>query len=361
MNTHRQLIATLARSETFKQFARAYTATTGMPLALRPVESWQLPFSGMRQENAFCAMMAEQSRTCAACLQLQEKLTQAATDLAATRACAYGLCETAVPVKLGAQTIGFLQTGQVLRAEPTEATFRRAVAAAASRGLDIGNAATRRAYLQTPVVSQKKREAAAGLLTTFADHLALKSNQLVVQSAHTESPFITKAKRFINEHYTETLSLAQVSRAVNTSQFYFCKLFRNGTGLRFTEFISRLRVEKAKTLLGNPDSRISEITFAAGFQSLSHFGRMFRRIVGQSPTEYREQLAGGSGFQIANAAHLNRYKENRPGRTRNGSGHNHFIDDLRIPKQPPQVPYLKRAARLLPLPGPGLRMVASAR
>lgn len=361
MNTHSQLIATLARSETFKQFARAYTATTGMPLALRPVESWQLPFHGRRQENGFCAMMAEQSRTCAACLQLQEKLTQEAMNLAATRACAYGLCETAVPVKLGAQTIGFLQTGQVMREQPTDATFHRAVEAAASRGLDIGDAATRRAYLKTPVVSQKKLKAAAALLTTFAEHLALKSNQLVVQAAHTESPIITKAKRFINEHYTETLSLGQVSRAVNTSQFYFCKLFHKATGLSFTEFISRLRVEKAKTLLCNPNLRISEITFAAGFQSLSHFGRMFRRIVGQSPTDYREKLTGGSGFRIARPAHLDRYKDSRPGRSRNGSGQSHFIDYCRIPKQPPDVRGLKRAARFSPNSVSGMGMVAGAR
>jgi Tyrosine phosphatase family len=93
MNIHGQLLATLARAETFQQYARAYTATTGMPLALRAVDSWQLPFRGLRQENGFCAMMAEQSRTCAACLQLQGKLTQDAMNEAATRECAYGLCE----------------------------------------------------------------------------------------------------------------------------------------------------------------------------------------------------------------------------------------------------------------------------
>jgi AraC-like DNA-binding protein len=50
------------------------------------------------------------------------------------------------------------------------------------------------------------------------------------------------------------------------------------------------RVEKAKNLLLNPNMRISEVAFAAGFQSLSHFNRVFRRIAGESPTRYREKL-----------------------------------------------------------------------
>lgn len=290
MNTHGQLIASLNRSETFQNYARAFTEATGMPLTLRPVKAWQLPFQGQRKENAFCALMAEKGRTCAACLQLQEKLTQDAMNKPASRTCAYGLCESAVPVKLGPQTIGFLQTGQVLRQPPTEASFQRAVKQAASCGVDIANEQTKQAYFKTPVSSQKKIEATAGLLAIFADHLAMKSNQLVVQAANAESPIIARAKQYIGEHYTENLSLGQVSSTVNTSRFYFCKQFRKSTGQSFTEFISRTRVEKAKSLLLNPNLRISEIAFAAGFQSLGHFARMFKRIVGQSPSDYRDTL-----------------------------------------------------------------------
>jgi len=115
MNANGQLIETLTHSQLYQDYERAYTEATGLPVTLRPVETWQLPLHGKRKENPFCAMMAEKSRTCAACLQLQEKLAQSALQEPATTTCAYGLCETAVPVKLGQETIGFLQTGQVLR------------------------------------------------------------------------------------------------------------------------------------------------------------------------------------------------------------------------------------------------------
>jgi len=290
MNANGQLIGNLTRSEMFQNYERAWAEATGMPVALRPVETWQLPFRGKRKENGWCALMAEKSRTCAACLQVQEKLSQGAKHGPATVTCAYGLCETAVPVKLGAQTIGFLQTGQVMRHKPTAASFQRAVARAEELGVGIDNTKAKEAYFSTPVVSQKKLDSVASLLSIFADHLSIKSNQIAVQTTNAEPPVIAKAKQFIREHHTEDLSLGQVAQAVHTSIFYFCKLFRKVTGTTFTEFVSRTRLEKAKNLLLNPNLRISEIAFEVGFQSLTHFNRVFKNVVGESPTEYRSHL-----------------------------------------------------------------------
>ena len=64
----------------------------------------------------------------------------------------------------------------------------------------------------------------------------------------------------------------------------------SATGINFTEYVSRVRIEKAKNLLLNPNLRISEIAYEVGFQSLTHFNRVFRKFVGQSPTAYREKL-----------------------------------------------------------------------
>lgn len=290
MNANGQLIENLTRSEMFQNYERAYSEATGLPVTLRPVETWQLPLHGRRRENPFCAMMAEKSRTCAACLQMQEKLAQSAADGPCTMTCAYGLCETAVPVKLGTQTIGFLQTGQVMRQKPTRASFRRAVVKAEELGVDIDTAKAKDAYFGTTVVSQKRLDSMADLLTIFADHLSMRSNQLAVQTANAEPPVITRAKQFILEHHTEDLSLGQVAAAVHTSIFYFCKLFRKVTGTTFTEFVSRTRIEQAKNLLLNPNLRISEVAYEVGFQSLTHFNRVFKKITGESPTDYRGHL-----------------------------------------------------------------------
>lgn len=290
MNANGQLLETLAHSEMFLDYQRAYTEATGMPVTLRPVETWQLALHGRRGESSFCAVIAEQSRSCAACLRLQEKLTESAADRPCTMTCTYGLCETAVPVKLGTRTIGFLQTGQVMRQKPTDASFRKVVEKAGELGVDLDHAGARKAYLATPVATQKGLDAVTGLLNIFADHLSLKSNQIAVQAANHEPPVITKAKQFIQEHHRENLSLGQVAAAVHTSIFYFCKLFSRTTGTTFTEFVSRTRIERARNLLLNPNLRVSEIAFEVGFQSLTHFNRVFRNLVGESPTEYRRNL-----------------------------------------------------------------------
>jgi AraC-like DNA-binding protein/ligand-binding sensor protein len=290
MNGDGELIETLEHSALYQGYQRAFTAATGLPLALRPMVTWQLPLHGKPAENLFCAMTAEKSRTCAACLQLQGRLADAATLSPCTMTCGYGLSETAVPIRLGTQTIGYLQTGQVLLNKPTPARFRQAVKEAERMGVDINTPRVRDAYFSTPVMSRHKMESVATLLGVFADHLAIQSNQITVQQASAEPPVITRAKRYIEDHHRDDLSLGQVAASVHTSLFYFCKLFKRHTGVSFTEYVSRLRTEKAKKLLLNPNLRVSEIAYEVGFQSLTHFNRVFKRILHESPSDYRARL-----------------------------------------------------------------------
>ncbi len=290
MNGKTTLIKTLANSELYQDYERAFTEATGLPIALRPIESWQLPLHGKRKENPFCALIASRSRACAACLQMQEKLAQSAREKTGSMTCSYGLSETAVPVRVGQETIGYLQTGQIMQQKPTNAQCSHVAKLLAEQGLDFDPQSVKKAYFKTPVVSEKKMRATAHLLSVFADHLRTKGNQIALQASNSEPPVIAKAKQYIEAHYTEELSLGQVAAAVHMSLFYFCKVFKKATGINFTEFVSRTRTEKAKNLLLNPNLRVSEIAYEVGFQSLTHFNRIFKKVVGQSPTEYREQL-----------------------------------------------------------------------
>jgi AraC-like DNA-binding protein len=290
MNANGQLIETLTHSQIYQNYARAYTEATGLPVALRPVETWQLPLHGKRKENRFCALIAGKSRTCAACLQTQEKLAHGAMEQPCIVACAYGLSETAVPVRLGNETLGFLQTGQVFSQKSTNARFVRIAERMEKLDLDMNGEELKQAYFQTPVISQARMDSVTNLLSIFADHLSMKSNQIAVQQANAEPPVIACAKQFILDHLSEELSLGQVAAAVHTSIFYFCKLFKKLTAINFTEFVSRARIERAMNLLLNPNLRVSEIAFEVGFQSLTHFNRVFKNIVGESPTEYRSHL-----------------------------------------------------------------------
>lgn len=283
------LITTLANSRIYQEYEKAFSKATGLPVSLSTVESWQVPHRGKKAQNRFCEMMAEQSCSCAACLNNQEKLTKGARESARTEKCQMGMLDSAVPVRLGTELVGFLQTGQVFCKRPTAAQFSQVAKTLKAWGLPV-TPRIEEAYFSTRVMTPAQYESMVHLLTIFADHLSLVANQVAVQQNNAEMPMITRAKAFIKTNQSEDLSLGQVAKAVNTSTFYFCKMFKKATGLNFTEYLSRVRVEKAKNLLLNPNLRVSEIAFEVGFQSLTHFNRVFRKITGQSPTAYRQKV-----------------------------------------------------------------------
>jgi AraC-like DNA-binding protein/ligand-binding sensor protein len=287
----KELIEALTQSRIYQDYERSFSEMTGLPVSLRPVESWQLPHHKKRFENPFCGMMAEKSRACASCLRVQQQLSDTAQNEPQTVTCQLGLVDTAVPIRLGEKLVGFLQTGQIFRKKPTEAQFAKTAKAIAEWGLQVDASQLREAYFSTKVLSSKQYEAVVKLLSIFAQHIAIVSNQIVVGRENCEPAAISRAKRFIQENQSEDLSLGQVAKAVNTSSFYFCKMFKKATGLNFTDYVSRVRIEKAKNLLLNPNLRVSEIAFEVGFQSLTHFNRVFKKITGHSPSEYRAYLS----------------------------------------------------------------------
>jgi AraC-like DNA-binding protein len=102
---------------------------------------------------------------------------------------------------------------------------------------------------------------------------------------------IWKARKFIQEHSAEELSLTKVAKAANISRNHLSEKFKQVTGTNFVEYIAWTRFEKACDLLRNSNLRISEIAFAVGFQSLSQFNRVFKKLSEESPTQYRTASA----------------------------------------------------------------------
>ncbi len=208
--------------------------------------------------------------------------------------CFAGLYDTTVPVQVGSKIIGFLQTGQVALRKPTRAGFSKVAQQLIVWGVQVDLNELQDAYFHAKVLSKEDYEAMIRLLEIFAKHLSIIANQLLVEQENEESPLITRARRFIKEHQAETLSLDVMAKTLNVSTFYFCKMFKKATGLTFTDYLARTRIERAKNLLLNPNLRVSEAAYDCGFISLTHFNRIFKRIVGKSPSQYRRGVSCGS-------------------------------------------------------------------
>ena len=99
---------------------------------------------------------------------------------------------------------------------------------------------------------------------------------------------IWKARKFIEKHAGEELSLTKVAKDVHMNANYLSENFKQVTGMNFVEYVAQTRFANACHLLCKSNLRITEIAFAAGFQSLSQFNRVFKKLSGRSPTQYRE-------------------------------------------------------------------------
>jgi AraC-like DNA-binding protein/ligand-binding sensor protein len=283
-----QIVERIAGSEMYTSYERAFSEATGLPMAFRAAEGWRLGLEGKKYANPFCAMLAECNRTCAACLETQKKMDDIPGTEARTVSCFTGFCESAVPVQVGGKIIGFLHTGQVALSKPTAAQFGKITKQLLDWGVTVDLQKLEDAYYHSRCLPPEQYEAMVKLLETFAKHLSLMGNQIVLQEEDAESPLIRRARAYILANQGDPIDLAKVSQAVHVSPFYFCKRFKKSTGVTFTDYLGRVRVEKAKNLLLNPHLRVSEIAYDVGFQSLTHFNRTFHKVAGQSPTKYRE-------------------------------------------------------------------------
>lgn len=284
-------IGTLSASRMYQDYARAFTRGTGLPLRLHAPELMRVLEFDRKDENPFCALMAKTNQSCAACYGLQQKLEAEAQLEPKTLKCFAGLCETAVPVRVGDKLIAFLQTGQILLHRPNRTEFNKVAQTLLSFGAQVDLKRLEEAYFNTRVLSRQQYEALIRLLAIFAEHLGECAAALALEAHPEEPPAIARARIIIAEQSHDEMSLAAVAQAVNMSASYFSERFKEITGLNFVAYVARTRIEKARNLLHNPNLRISEIAFEVGFQSLSQFNRAFKQVTGKAPSEYRQSLA----------------------------------------------------------------------
>jgi AraC-like DNA-binding protein len=196
-----------------------------------------------------------------------------------------------IPVRIGDKVVGVLQLGvpvsETQTSEPGE-DCRRLRGDTATL-FDFSN--YRFADSDSGTQSCPRDQAVPRLLGLFANQLSFFANEILIQQAEREPYRVRQVRAYISTHQTEDFALSDVARAVNVCPFYLCRIFKRATGLTIVEFRNRLRIESAKRLLAHRKQSVSEIAYTVGFRSLTQFNRLFRRIVGESPTAYRLSLS----------------------------------------------------------------------
>ncbi|MGN0736308.1 MAG: AraC family transcriptional regulator [Anaerovoracaceae bacterium] len=129
---------------------------------------------------------------------------------------------------------------------------------------------------------------------TYGQLLAISLNLVDLISKNTlrsvysgNSQIISKALQFINNNFKDKISLKDIESNLHVNPSYFSTLFKSEMGVTFTDYINSLKVEYACSLLTNSNMSIIDISLSAGFDDQSYFTKVFRKIKGVTPKQYR--------------------------------------------------------------------------
>lgn len=118
--------------------------------------------------------------------------------------------------------------------------------------------------------------------TETADHEESGQMRMVKVKEHIEA--------YIRSHFQEEISMQDAAKAMNYSEPYFCKLFKQNFSQNFTSYLTSCRIEEAKRRLADPTTNVKDVGIAVGYMDSNYFAKVFRRTTGLSPTDYRNQL-----------------------------------------------------------------------
>ena len=132
----------------------------------------------------------------------------------------------------------------------------------------------------------------------FVDKIMEACRNVSGKRAEKSNHIIEQAKEYIRKHFNKDISLDDVSRVVNISPYYFSKIFKEDTGVNFIEYVTGIRIDKAKELLMHSDYTMKEIGIMVGYTDPNYFSRSFKKNVGVTPTEFKEGKMQGGEEQV---------------------------------------------------------------
>src|ERR1051326_2933701 len=198
-SSDQEVMRHLSRSQIFKDYERAFNEAVGLPLNIRGQNSWSPAHHGKTDDDSFAAILARFNKARAACLRAQTDASQEPHSTTRTVTWFAGLSESAVPVYVGDHILGFLETGEVMLKNPTKKHFATITRQLRAWGYKTDWKHVERAYFRTCVLSPQRYRAMLRLLSIFAEHLSILSNQLVARREKDESPNMARARQFIED------------------------------------------------------------------------------------------------------------------------------------------------------------------
>jgi len=294
----------LAESPEFAEFALILQRLTGLAMALNTPGATSA-MTGVPKEpgNRLCLIIRNTPEGLRRCSECDRKFQAKSADEGRAKlyTCHAGFYDMAIPIMVQGRLVATISSGQVLPEPPGDAGFRRL--RRRLDWLDASDRQLRRAYADAPWLPRHHLKHVMRLLEIFAGQLCDSAWRFREMEARLERDEIRAAKKLIEERFRDPeLELAAVAACARLSPAHFSHTFHREVGTTLTAYVQSRRVEEAKRLLAGSGKSVTEICFECGFNSLTHFNRVFRRGELSSPTQYRERRRSGTGDPLTSTS-----------------------------------------------------------
>src|SRR4029077_20345224 len=128
------------------------------------------------------------------------------------------------------------------------------------------------------------------LAVALVDGYAVRHHSAQTHRGGLGSARLRRIKEFVDAKMEDELTVCEMAQSVELSTAHFSRMFRKSTGESPHRFVLRHRVERATEMLRAAEARVLDVAVACGFKTQQHFARVFRRMRGASPTEYRQEF-----------------------------------------------------------------------
>lgn len=121
-------------------------------------------------------------------------------------------------------------------------------------------------------------------------YVEIAIRQIREEREQSTTNMLGRAMAYMRERFGEELSLEDVAEHVHLNPYYFSKVFKQQTGETFIDYVTRLRIDKAKELMKDGELSMKEVCYSVGYKDPNYFSRVFKKVTGVTPSEYRSQL-----------------------------------------------------------------------
>lgn len=270
--------------EKIKSFLSDFYNMTGLTVSFWDKDMNQLAYAPQEMPQ-FCKLIKESKIGKKRCLMCDKKLIEECniTHLPTRHKCHAKLIDTAVPIIYKEKVVAFVLFGQI-REDETERDSNDELLGL-SNDLDLDYEKLSKAYKNVRIMKHEAIQSTANILrAAIMQFFTSKSIEL------TEDDFIEEVNEFLINNIQNELSIPIICKRFQISKNKLYLLWKKHFDITIGDYILKLRMEMAKTLLTNSDEKIQKISVKSGIPDYNYFSKLFKRYYGCSPSEYRKKF-----------------------------------------------------------------------